>query len=454
MSHARKKMISNLLHDFSGKLLEPGDAGYHEARQLHNGMVNKHPALIAQCQNADDIAAAVVFGREQNLPVAVRGGGHNVAGRATVDDGLMIDLSLMKGAEVDARGRTAYAQPGLTWRELNAATQEHGLATTGGAVSTTGIAGLTLGGGYGYMLPLHGLALDGLVSAEMVLADGSLVKASDEENPDLFWAVRGGGGNFGIAASLQYDLKPIGPSIIGGQTVYAFEDADSVFRFFAEYTRDLEPGLALNVGLLTAPDNGRSKLAALAGGHCGPVNKGAASVEAIKAFGSPLMDQLGPMSYEALNQMLDPSFPRGLRAYWKSFFLQSVSDGFIEVMVDAYGQCPSPDTVVILEHWYGAATEVPPDATAFPHRQAGYNLLVMSQWQDPDQDELNIQWTRQLSRNLEPFKRGSIYMNYLDDDDGDKVASAYGGNFSRLQALKTQYDPENIFRLNQNIPPA
>ncbi|UCG74298.1 MAG: FAD-binding oxidoreductase [Chromatiales bacterium] len=453
MSTPTAEQLTAFGQTFSGKLLQPEDGGYDEARQLHNGMVDKRPALIAQCRTAEDIAAAVLFGREHDLAIAVHGGGHNVAGRATVNDGLMIDLSPMKIAQVDPRTRVARAQTGMTWRDLNAATQEHGLATTGGAVSTTGIAGLTLGGGYGYMMPLHGLAVDAVISAEMVLADGRIVTASADENPELFWGIRGGGGNFGVAASLEYSLKPIGPAVTGGHTAYPCADAREVLRFFRDQTDSLPPGPALNVGFLTAPDDSRSKLAALVVGHCGSLADGAAVAKSIKNFGAPLMDTVGPMSYEALNTMLDGSFPRGIRAYWRSFFLPDISDAFIDVMVDAYARCPSPDTVVILEHWYGAAVEVPAEATAFPHREEGYNLLVMSQWHAPAADQANIQWTRQLSEDMEPFKRGNIYMNYLDHDEGNAVPAAYGSNYARLQSLKTKYDPDNVFRLNQNIKP-
>jgi FAD/FMN-containing dehydrogenase len=446
--------VTKLRSTFAGELLRPTDTGYEEARKVHNGLVDKQPALIARCRGVADIVEAVHLARALNLEIAVRGGGHNVAGRATIDDGLMLDLSLMKGIHVDPQTRTARAQGGVTWGEFNRETQLHGLATTGGVVSTTGIAGLTLGGGIGWLMGKYGLALDNLTSVELVTADGRVRRVSEDEHDDLFWGVRGGGGNFGIAASLEYRLHPVGPTITGGLLCYPLHAACDVLRHFRTVAASASDDLMLAASLVGAPDGSGTKVAAILACHCGALTDGAAAVRPLKAFGHPVMDTIGSMSYCALNAMLDEGYPKGALNYWKSHFLPDLTDAAIDTMVDAFERCPSPMSEILLEHFHGAAARVGIGDTAFPLRATGYNFLVASQWLSPADNGPCIAWARQTYAAMQPFVGLGRYVNYLDADESeDPVAAAYGPNYRRLQALKGQYDPSNFFHMNQNIKP-
>lgn len=448
---------ARLAKSFSGELLEPGAPGYEEARRVHNGLVDKRPALVARCRTASDIVEAVRLGREHGLEVAVKGGGHNVAGRATVDHGLLIDLSLMRRIEVDPASRTVRAEGGATWGEFNRETQAYGLATTGGIVSTTGIAGLTLGGGLGYLLGRHGLAADNLLAAEMVTADGRVRTASAADDPDLFWAIRGGGGNFGVAASFAYRLHPVGPTVTAGLAAHPFDRAREVLRLYRDVTRSLPDELVVHCALLNAPDGSGAKLAAPLLCHSGSPEDGAAAVRPIKQFGTPLVDLIGPTSYCEINSLIDADYPRGALNYWKSSFLTGLSDDAIEALIDCFARCPSRmrGCGLVLEHVHGAATRVAVTDTPFPHRHEGYSLVVVAQWDDPALTERCIAWARESFAALEPFRAAGGYVNYLDHDDaGDPVASAYGPNYRRLRELKAKYDPDNFFHLNQNIRPA
>ena len=446
--------VAELAKTFTGQLLQPNDSAYDDVRKVHNGLVDKRPALIARCRGVADVTDAVRLARTLNLDVAVRGGGHNVAGRATVDGGLMIDLSLMKGIYVDPKARTARAQGGVTWAEFNRDTQLHGLATTGGVVSTTGIAGLTLGGGIGWLMGKHGLALDNLGSVELVTADGRALRASEDENADLFWAVRGGGGNFGVAASFEYRLHPVGPTITGGLVCHEFNAAREVLRLFREVTASAPDNMMLVAALLGAPDGSGAKLVAIAASHCGPLPDGEAAMQRLKTFGRPVMDTIGPITYCGLNTMLDAGYPKGALNYWKSHFLRDLTDEAIETMIDAFAKCPSPMSGILVEHFRGAAARVGIGDTAFPLRSAGYNLLVLSQWMSRSDNERCTNWARESYAAMQPFVGLGRYSNYLDDDEaGDPSAAAYGPNYSRLRELKAKYDPENFFHVNQNIRP-
>jgi FAD/FMN-containing dehydrogenase len=446
--------VGELRSTFAGRLLQPTDAGYDEARRVHNGLIDRRPALIAQCRGLADIVDAIQFARTQKLEVAVRGGGHNVAGRATIDDGVVIDLSLMKGIHVDPMARTARAQGGLTWKEFNRETQLHGLATTGGVVSTTGIAGLTLGGGLGWLMGKHALALDNLLSVDVVLANGRIVTANKDNNADLFWALRGGGGNFGVAASFDYRLHPVGPTITGGLIAYPFSAAWDVLRFFRDVTASLPDELTVFAGLIHAPDGSGTKLVGLVLCHCGPLGDGAAATQPIKTFGAPAMDVIGPMPYSQVNAMLDAAFPRGALNYWKSNFLSNLSDDAIRTMIDCFAKCPTPMGQLLLEHFHGAVTRIGVADTAFPHRAPGYNLIVLSEWMDPRDNNVCTAWARDTYKAMQPFMGSGRYVNYLGDDEpGDPVVAAYGPNHRRLQQLKAKYDPENFFHVNQNIRP-
>jgi FAD/FMN-containing dehydrogenase len=389
-----------------------------------------------------------------NLEIAVRGGGHNVGGRGTIDNGMMIDLAPMRGIHVDAAKRTARAQGGVLWKELNRETQLHGLATTGGVVGTTGIAGLTLGGGLGWLMPKYGLALDNLRSAEMVLADGAVVRAAADENPDLFWANRGGGGNFGIAASLEYALHPVGPMITGGLVAHPIQNAGNVLRFFRETCATLPDEMMMAAGLLTAPDGSGNKLVGVLAAHCGSLAAGEAAVKPIKAFGPPIMDAMGPIPYCQQNALLDASLPKGALNYWKSQFLTDLTDDCIGTMVEAFSACPSPMSQVVIEHFHGAASRVPVQDTACAMRVTGFNVVIISQWADRKENDRCISWARDMYAALAPYLAGTRYVNYLDLDEGtDPAAVAYGANYARLRDLKTKYDPENVFHVNVNIRP-
>jgi FAD/FMN-containing dehydrogenase len=442
--------VAELGKTFTGQILQPADPAYDDVRRVHNGLIDKRPAVIARCRGVADIADAVKLARDRNLEVAVRGGGHNVAGRSTVEGGMMIDLSLMTGIHVDPRQRVARAQGGLTWNLFNRETQVHGLATTGGVISTTGIGGLTLGGGLGWLMGKHALALDNLLSVDLVMADGSTLTASEEQNADLFWGTRGGGGNFGVAATLEYRLHKVGPHVTGGVIAYPFHEAWDVLRYFRDVTASLQDEMMVFGGLIHAPDG--AKLAAMVVCHCGPVDAGERAVQPIKQFGTPVMDVIGPIPYTTMNTMLDDAYPRGALNYWKSSFLPTLTDDAIRSVIDCFEQCPTPMGQLLLEHFHGAVTRIGVTDTAFPHRSEGYNLLVLSEWLDPKDNDACIAWARQSYAAMNPFVSTSRYVNYLGDDEGgEAIAAAYGPNYQRLLALKAKYDPENFFRMNHNI---
>jgi FAD/FMN-containing dehydrogenase len=395
----------------------------------------------------------VKFARARGLEVAVRGGGHNVAGKAVCDGGLMLDLSRMKGIHVDPERRTVRAQGGVTWREFNRATQLDGLASTGGVISTTGIAGLTLGGGLGWLMGQHGLALDNLVSAEVVTAAGDVVRASEKDNADLFWALRGAGANFGVAAWLEYRLHPVGP-VTSGLVAHPITEARAVWQFFREFTASLPDAVTAFAALLHAPDGSGTKLAAIIACHAGPLAEGEAALRPIKTFGSPALDVIGPSTYEATNMMLDAGFPAGALNYWKSSFLTELSDAAIDTMIARFATSPSAMSSLLVEHVHGGMTRVGVSETAFPHRRPGYNFLVVAEWLDPRDNARNLAWARETYDAMQPYYAPGRYVNYLEKDEvGDAVRAAYGPNYDRLRSLKAKYDPTNFFHLNQNIPP-
>jgi FAD/FMN-containing dehydrogenase len=448
------QVVSEAAGTFSGLLLQPDNAGYDAARRIHNGMVNKRPALIAQCRGVADVVDAIKLARDLGLELSVRGGGHNVAGRAVVEDGLMIDLAGMKGIHVDAGRRTVRSQGGATWSDLDRETQLHGLAVTGGVVSTTGIAGLTLGGGIGWLMGKYGLALDNLQSVELVTAEGRVLRASVEEHPDLFWAVRGGGGNFGVVTSFEYRLFPVGPTIAGGLIAYSFDNARQMLRFYRDFTAAIPDEHSVAATLVHTPDGSGAKLAAMVACHCGTVADGETAMQPIKRFGSPVIDALGPMPYCRLNSMLDGGYPKGALNYWKPSFLTRLSDEAIDTMIERFEHCPTPMGQLLVEHFHGAASRVGTTDTAFPHRRDGYNFLVLSQTMDPAIADRCTAWLRETYAAMKPFVAPGRYVNYLDDDEtGDSVPAAYGPNYQRLREIKTKYDPGNIFHLNQNILP-
>jgi FAD/FMN-containing dehydrogenase len=437
-----------------GALLRPGDDGYDAARTLWNAMIDKRPALIVRCAGVADVINAVNFARTYDLLVAVRGGGHNVAGNAVCDGGLMIDLSPMKSVHVDPVRRTARAEPGVTWREFDHETQAFGLATTGGVIPTTGIAGLTLGGGIGWLMGKHGLSCDNLLSVDVVTADGRLLKASATEHPDLFWGVRGGGGNFGVVTSFEYQLHAVG-QVLGGMVIHPVERARDALKFYREFTRTAPDVLTSMAAFLTSPEG--APVVALVVCYNGPLAEGEKVLQPLRAFGPPAADHIGPMPYTALQGMLEAGFPPGLQNYWKSNFLKDLSDDAIAVMIDYFAQMPAPTSALVIEHIGGAVSRVGEDATAFTHRQAPYNLLIVGIWPNLADNDTNIRWVRQTWDAMQPFSSGAVYVNYLGqaaDEGAERIKEAYGvAKYERLLALKKQYDPTNLFRLNQNINP-
>jgi FAD/FMN-containing dehydrogenase len=407
--------------------------------------------MITRCRGAADVVDAVAFARSNGLEIAVRGGGHNVAGRATVDGGLVIDLSLMKGVHVDPRARLGRAQGGVTWAELNRETQAHALATTGGVVSSTGIAGLTLGGGLGWLMGKHGLSVDNLRSVEIVTADGRILAADEEEHADLFWALRGGGGNFGVVTSFEYRLHPVGPLVTGGFVAHPFDRAVEVLRFYRDIAAKISDEVTAVAGMMQGPDG--PKLAVIALCHCGDLKAGEAAAAPVKSFGSPVIDVMGPLTYCEQNALLDAAYPKGALYHWKSNFLAALSDDAISTAVDCFARVASPMSQIFFEHLHGKAASVPVSATAFPHRREGFNLLVFSQWAKAAETESGLLWARETQAAMSRFYDTGRYVNYQSDEGPDVVASAYGANYARLREVKARYDPENVFHLNQNIVP-
>ena len=437
---------------FSGTVLAPGDRGYDEARRIHNVLIDRHPAVIARCLHTADVAEAVNFGRNEGLEISVRGGGHNVAGKAVTENGLMIDLSLMKGIHVDPARRTVRAQPGVRVGELDRATAAFGLATPSGVISLTGIAGLTLGGGIAWLMGKYGMAVDNLLSAEVVLASGAVVTASDETDPDLFWALRGGGGNFGVVTSFEFRAHPVA-SVLGGAVLHPLEAAPQLLSFYREFAADHPDELSTQAAFLHAPDGSGAKLCGIALCHAGEnPERAAADVRTLREFGSPAADMVRRMPYPVVNTGVDWLFP-GAHNYWKSAFFSELSDAAVEVMIGAFERAPSELCALIIEEFHGAVTRVAPTATAYPHREPGYNLLLISQWTDPADTEAATAWARETFDALSPYMADRSYMNYLSADDHDRVHQSYGPNYGRLVELKRRYDPGNLFRLNQNIEP-
>ncbi len=438
---------------FTGELVSPADPGYEEIRRVQNGLIDRRPGLIARCRTVPDVADAVMAGREQAAEISVRGGGHNVAGLAVTDGGLMIDLAPMKGIKVDRRRRTVWAQGGVTWNEFNRAAACHGLATTGGIVSTTGIAGLTLGGGEGWLMGKYGLTIDNLLAAEVVTADGEVVTASDEENEDLFWALRGGGGNFGVVTSFEYRAHPV--SVIhGGQVVHPASRAREALAFFRELTQTAPDELTVYFSLFADPAAPEEKLAAMIACHCGDPAAAAADLKPLRQFGPPAADLIQPMPYPVINTLSDAGYPKGAFNYWKSAFFTDLSDAPAEIMIDALDRCPSPMSGLAIVPYLGAVSRVDATATAFAHRAPGYSLLIVAQWPDPRETEPNITWARQTFEALRPYMADRSYVNNLTAEDGRMVHQVWGANYERLVTIKRRYDPGNIFRLNHNIDPS
>jgi FAD/FMN-containing dehydrogenase len=430
----------------------PGESGYDEARTVHNAMIDRRPAIIARCSGAADVVDCVRFAREHDTLVSVRGGGHSIAGKAICDGGLMIDLSGMKGIRVDPARRTARAQAGLLLREFDRETQAFGLATTLGVVPTTGISGLTLGGGFGHLMGKYGLALDNLISVDVVTADGRLLTASASENEDLFWGVRGGNGNLGVVTSLEYRLHEVS-RVFGGGIFYPVAKTKEILRVCLDLAQTLPDEVVIQGGAIPSPAGERSF--AVAACYCGPsLAEGENLLKPLRKLGSPLAEIMSEMSYLQIQGMFEPWFPPGRYAYVKSNFLRSLSDDAIEVIAEYSGKSPSPHTFApFFEHWHGAVSRVGMSDTAFPHRQHSWNLFAWSVWENPSDSEKNIQWTRECWKAMEPFLVSGSYVNYVADEGEASARAAYGPHYDRLVALKNKFDPTNLFRMNHNIKP-
>jgi FAD/FMN-containing dehydrogenase len=447
--------VENLSGGLRGSVLLQGSEGYEGARRIWNGMIDRRPAIIARCVGTADVASAVNFAREHDVLVAVRGGGHNVAGNAVCDGGLMIDLSQMRGVHVDPKARRARAAGGATWGDFDAETQAFGLATTGGLISDTGVAGLTLGGGIGWLLPSYGLACDNLTSVDVVTAEGSILTASEEENDDLFWGLKGGGGNFGIATSFEFKVYPVGPTLFGGMALYPLDDAQAILRHFVDFMADAGDELGALAGFTTTPDG--LPVLALIAVYNGPVGEGEAALAPLRSFEKPLLDTFEPTAYRKIQTLFDAGTPPGLRYYWKSSFLDSLPDDALAAVIEQAKGRASQRSKIFLEFLGGAFSRVPRDAAVFDHRKSPYNLLVIGSWEEAAEDEVNRTWARETWQSMEPYASEGVYVNYLGteaDEGSNRLEEAYGpGKFDKLVALKQKFDPTNLFRMNQNIRP-
>jgi FAD/FMN-containing dehydrogenase len=444
--------VQKFRESLRGQSFCPGEQGYDDTRTIPNAMIDRRPAIIARCTGAADVITCVRLAREHNIVVAVRGGGHSVAGKSVCDGGLMIDLSGMKGIRVDPARRTVRAETGLKLGEFDRETQAFGLATTLGVVSATGIAGLTLGGGWGHLHAKYGLAIDNVIGADVVTADGRLLTANASENQDLFWGVRGGSGNFGIVTSLEYRLHEVGP-VLGGAVFYPAAKAKKVLHFWREFAAASPDELVTQGGSFNLPDG--VPVFAIAACYSGPPSEGEKVLKPLRSFGPPIADTFATISYLQLQSMFDPFFPPGRHTYVKSNFIHSLSDEAIDVLVRYVGKSPSPYSFApFIEHWHGAATRVAITDTAFPHRQYSWNFFAWSMWASPSESEKNKQWTRECWEALQPFLVADAYGNYAADEGEAIARAAYGANYDRLVALKNKYDPTNLFRMNHNIRPS
>ena len=445
-------VLSQWQGQFEGRLVTAADDAYDAARRIWNGMIDRKPTLIARCVSPDDVRAAVKLGRAEQMPVSVRGGGHGVAGTAVCDGGIMIDLSAMKSIHVDPVEREAIAAPGVLWGEFDRATQTHGLATTGGQVSHTGIAGLTLGGGLGYLMGKHGATCDNLLSVDIVTADGEMLTASPEENPDLFWAVRGAGANFGVVTSFRYRLHPLS-QVLAGLLLHPRERARELIAFHREFLASSPDELDTTIGFLNSPEG--VPLVGIVVVYAGAVSEGERILAPLRKFGPPVADLVRPMPYTEVQSMLDNAVPMGDRYYWKSNFVAELAPGLADVLTEGATAMPSPQSMILLFEMKGQIHRARKDAMAFDHRDANFELSIIAHWTDPGGDAANTQWAREVWSGAQPFVSAAVYANHLAaDETPNRVRAAYGADkYDKLVALKAKYDPDNFFRLNHNIAP-
>ena len=454
VNHAGESIADSLLEpfraSFQGVLIRPADADYDSARRIWNASIDRRPGLIVRCTGLADVIAAVNFARDHELLVAIRGGGHNVGGRALCDGGMVIDLSRMKGIHVDAEAKRVRVQPGVLLGELDRETHVYGMAVPAGVVSRTGIAGLTLGGGVGWLVRKYGLTCDNVISFEIVTADGAVCRVSADEHPDLFWALRGGGGNFGVVTSFEFKLHPVS-TVLGGMVVYPRERATELLKFFRDFTADAPDELGTYFGLINTPDG--TPVTAFLTCYNGDLATGEKVLAPMRRAGSPLMDVIAPIPFPQMQTLLDAAVPDGSQNYWKSAFLKDLNDDAIDTIVQHANQATSPMTAVLIEQYGGAASRVSPDATAFSQRQAQYDLGILAQWADRSDSDRHVAWARAFASAMTPHSAGGYLLNFLGEEGADTIRAAFGTNYDRLVEVKTKYDPENFFRVNQNVLP-
>jgi len=452
--------VSNFSKTLHGELIIPGSTQYDNVRAVWNGMIDRRPALIVRCNGAADVVEAVNFARLHKMRVSVRGCGHNIAGSAVCEGGLMIDLKPMHAVRIDALKRTARVEPGCTLADFDHEAQAFGFATPTGINSTTGISGLTLGGGFGWLSRKYGMTIDNLLSADVVTADGQLVQANKDMNPDLFWAIRGGGGNFGIVTSFKFQLHPVGPEVLSGLIIHPFEDAKQVLQFYRSFVAGLPDETAVWVVLRLAPPlpfipekwHGKA-VVVLAAFHAGDLDEGERILQPLRNFGNPIADVIGPHSYAGWQQAFDPLLSAGVRNYWKSHNFEKLDDELFDTIIDYIHKLPSPHTEIFMGQIGGQMNRVGKTETAYPHRSSEYIMNVHGRWETPSEDERCINWARNFFQESAKYATGGVYVNFLTEEETDRIRAAYGPNFDRLVEVKTKYDPENLFRSNQNIIP-
>ena len=451
--------LDQLREKVRGEVVVPGDETYGEARLVHNGMIDRKPALVVRVANAGDVMVAVTYARENGLDLAIRGGGHSAPGLGTVDDGVVADFSRMRSVRVDPLASTARADAGVTWGDINSATHAFGLATPGGIISTTGIAGLTLGGGIGYLSRGFGLSLDNLISADVVTADGQFLIASEDENADLLWALRGGGGNFGVCTSLEYRLHPV-KDVYWGPMFYEVEQTENILRFYREYMKDAPEAMGVFPAFQVAPplpfipeDRHGDIFTVLVACWTGPLEKEEAAFKPFHEVAEVKAEHVGPIPFPAINAAFDALFPKGLRQYWKGNYVKELTDEAIAAHVEHGPKAPTVSSTMHLYPIDGACHRVASDATAFGHRDANWSMVIVAGWHDPAADDANIQWVRDYSDEVAPHSQEGGYVNFMFSDDDNRVQANYGANYERLVEIKRRYDPDNVFHVNHNIEP-
>ena len=460
MAAQLSEAIARIKGTIKGRVLAPDDPNYDEARQIWNAMIDRRPAVIVQPADAGDVGPAIQFARANALEISVRGAGHNIAGNAVCNGGMMIDFSNMRNVRVDAGKKRATVGPGATLADLDNATQQHGLATPVGINSTTGIAGLTLGGGFGWLTRKHGMTIDNLISAEVVTADGKRLGASEKDNAELFWALRGGGGNFGVVTEFEFALHPVGPEILAGLIVFPFAQAKQVLTRHRQFASAAPEDLSVWAVLRQAPplpflpENVHGQeVVVLPIFYAGVVAEGQKLVERLRTFGDVLGEHIGAQPYTQWQKAFDPLLAPGARNYWKSHNFTEISDGAFDAIIEYAGKLPSPQCEIFIGHIAGVANRVAPDATAYTHRDAKFVLNVHGRWDSPAQDASGVEWARAFFNASAPYASAGAYVNFMTEEEGNRVAAAYGSNYDRLVQIKRRYDPENVFHLNQNIKP-